>query len=189
MTSRCTCCCRLDAMEEALRESRVAAKADPLSPEIHYRLAYVLISAGRSDEAARICGTLPTDYPVWSECLGRARLAQERIGEAIQIFQAAFDKGVSQGSQIRGELGYSYGRAGRRQDAEKLAVATPSLNPFNQALIFAGLGDKDRTFEALDRAALGGPFRIGRALTWPEMSLVRGDPRVKVLRRKVGLPE
>ena len=33
-----------------------------------------------------------------------------------------------------------------------------SINPFNQALIFAGLGDKDRTFEALDRVAAVGLF-------------------------------
>ena len=68
-------------------------------------------------------------------------------------------------------------------------ASTPSINPFNRALIFAGLSDKDRTFEALDRAAAGGPFRIGRALTFPEFALLRGDPRVKALRNKVGLPE
>jgi hypothetical protein len=34
-----------------------------------------------------------------------------------------------------------------------------------------------------------GPFRIGRALTFPELALLRGDPRVKALRKKVGLPE
>ena len=41
----------------------------------------------------------------------------------------------------------------------------------------------------LDRAVSGGPFRMGRALIYPELSLLRGDPRVKSLRRKVGLPE
>ena len=86
-------------------------------------------------------------------------------------------------------LGYAYARAGRREEAENLATTIPPRNPFNQALIFAGLGDKDRTFEALDRAARAGPFRIGRALTWPELSLLRGDPRVNALRKKVGLPE
>ena len=49
-------------------------------------------------------------------------------------------------------LGYAYGRAGRREEAEKLAAAvTP--NAFSQALIYAGLGDKDRTLEALDRVS------------------------------------
>jgi hypothetical protein len=31
--------------------------------------------------------------------------------------------------------------------------------------------------------------RIGRALTFPEFAFVRGDPRVRALRKKVGLPK
>jgi len=34
-----------------------------------------------------------------------------------------------------------------------------------------------------------GPFRIGRMLAFPELALLRGDPRVKDLRKKAGLPE
>ena len=138
---------------------------------------------------AVVCGKLPVDDPDRSWCLGKAVLGQGRIDEAIQILETALNRGVTAGSQIRGELGYAYGRAGRRADAEKLLAATPSINPFNQALIFAGLGDKDRTFEALDRAAAAGPFHIGRALTFSEYALLRGDPRVRTLRKKVGLPE
>ena len=44
--------------------------------------------------------------------------------------------------------------------------------------------------EALERMAALGPVRLGRDLTYPEFALVRGgDPRVKALRKKVGLPE
>ena len=84
----------------------------------------------------------------------------------------------SRGLRIRGYLGYAYGRAGRREEAEKLAT-TVATNPFQEALIFAGLGDKDRTFEALDRMTVQGAVRIGRALTFPEFAFLRGDPRVK----------
>jgi len=55
--------------------------------------------------------------------------------------------------------------------------------------VFAGLDDKDRTLEALDRMAVLGPARVGRALTFPEFAFVRSDPRIKAIRRKVGLPE
>ena len=88
----------------------------------------------------------------------------------------------------RGYLGYAYARAGRREDAEKVA-AEIAPNPFNQALVFAGLGDRDRTLDALERMAVLGPVRIGRALTFQEFAFVRDDPRVKALRKKVGLPE
>jgi hypothetical protein len=56
-------------------------------------------------------------------------------------------------------------------------------------LIYAGLGDKDRTIEALERMLELGPVRVGRTLAFPELSLVRGDPRIKALRKKAGLPE
>jgi hypothetical protein len=34
-----------------------------------------------------------------------------------------------------------------------------------------------------------GPVRLGRDLNYPEFALVRDDPRVKALRKKLGLPE
>jgi hypothetical protein len=34
-----------------------------------------------------------------------------------------------------------------------------------------------------------GPVKVGRILTFPELDLIRGDPRVKALRKNVGLPE
>ncbi len=173
----------LGRIQEALSELHAAEKADPLSPLIHVRLAYALTSAGRYDEAAGHCAFDA------SECLARARLGQGKIGEAIQILETAFNQGVPEGNQVRGELGYAYARGGRREEAEKLATSTSTLNPFNRALIFAGLGDKDRTMEALDLAATAGPIRIGQALTFPEFALLRGDPRVKALRKKVGLPD
>ena len=165
----------LGRIEDAVRQMRLAEKADRLSPHVHEVSAYVLLSAGRYDEAGGHCpkSSDPT------ECLGRVRLAQGRIDEAVQILAAAPNPRY---------FGHALGRAGHREEAEKLA-ATVARNPFQQALIYAGLGDKDRTFEALDRMTVQGPVRIGRALTFPEFSLVHGDPRVKALRKKVGLPE
>ena len=61
--------------------------------------------------------------------------------------------------------------------------------PYNQALASAGMGDKERTLQALERMAVLGPVRLGRDLTYPEFALVRGDPRLKALRKKVGLPD
>jgi TolB-like protein/Flp pilus assembly protein TadD len=175
----------LGRVDEALQQLRVAEKLDPLSPGIHLPLALTLISAGRYDEAAAHCEKLPADYESRTPCLGRARFWQGRTGEAIQILETAFNRDVS---KPPGYLGYVYARAGRREDAEKLAAVRPQ-HPLSQAVIFAGLGDKDRAFEALDRAAVAGPSRMGRELAYPEYALLRGDPRLKALRKKVGLPE
>ena len=113
-------------------------------------------------------------------CLGRALLGQGRTAEAIRVFRNSDNRG------ILGYLGYAYARSGRRDNAEKLAI---DLSPTQQALIFAGLGDKERALEALNRMAVVGPVRMGSILSLPELALLRGDPRVKALRHKVGLPQ
>jgi hypothetical protein len=133
----------------------------------------MLIAAGRYEEAVTHCAGN-------AECLAVARLGQGRVNEAIQLLS------TEENSRY---LGYAYARAGRREDAEKLA-AEAAPNPYFQAIIYAGLGDKDRTFEALNSTADQlGAVRIGRALNEPVFALLRGDRRVNALRRKVGLPQ
>ena len=168
----------LGRIDEALRQLRIAEKADPLSPAVHSILAYVLISARRYGEAAEHCQKTSDRQG----CLGRARLGQGRIDEAIQLL------GTSDLDLNQGYLGHALGRAGRREEVERLLAAGVGRG-FQQALMYSGLGDKERTIEALDRQTALGPVRLGRALTWPEFDLIRGDPRLKDLRKKVGLPE
>ena len=61
--------------------------------------------------------------------------------------------------------------------------------PSRTMLIYAGLGDKDRTYEGLLRTA---EINWWRAATWlhrPELALLRGDPRMPALKKMLGLPE
>ncbi len=176
----------LGRIQEAVQLLRKAEKNDPVAPRLHDILANALIAAGRYDEAAEQCMKLPADFPPRHTWLARARLGQGRVQEAIQILVDRIEQGAN-GPDIKGFLGYAYGRAGRRDEAEKLAAA--DQRPYAQALTFAGLGDKQRTLDALERMAILGPVRLGRDLTYPEFDLVRGDTRLKALRKKLGLPE
>jgi adenylate cyclase len=170
--------------KEALQQSRIAEKNDPLSSEVHRCLAIVLVSAGRFDEAAEQSLKMPPDS-FRIPYLARARLGQGRVGEAIQLL--AHDVDRTKLREEMGLLGYAYARAGRREEAEKLVAG--QSDPNTQVLIYAGLGDKNRALQALDRFSVVGAQRLGMYLNYPELGLLRGDPRVKALRRKVGLPE
>jgi TolB-like protein/tetratricopeptide (TPR) repeat protein len=167
----------LGRLDEALRQLRIAEQSDPLSSEVQGDIGAVLLSAGRYEEARPYCERASGLDRI--DCLGRVRLAEGRIDQAIQILAEA---------RLPRWLGYAYGRAGRRDEAERLA--TPGKGRLLQrALAYAGLADRDRTFEALGQMTVLGPVRLGRTLTFPELAFLRGDSRLKALRRKVGLPE
>jgi TolB-like protein/Flp pilus assembly protein TadD len=176
----------LGRVEEAVREMRAAERADPLSSAVHIYFGYVLLAAARYEEAEQNCQHVSSDDPHKNECLGRARAHEGKFSDAIRL--------LTHSTNDWGFLAYAYGKAGRRAEAEKLMADAPTLYPhndggFNYALAFAGLGDKEQTLAQLERMVNLGPVRLGRNLTYPEFTLVRGDPRVKALRKKVGLPE
>jgi serine/threonine-protein kinase len=169
--------------KDALDQLHVAEKADPLSEAVQASLADILISSARYDDAVTHCVKLP-DGDEKSRYMARARIGQGKLSDAIQILSNAPD--LARNPQDRGFLGYAYARSGRREEAEMMAAASEYAN--EQALIFAGLGDKDRTLSALDRMAALGPQRVGVYLNYPELELLRNDRRVSVLRKKIGLP-
>src|SRR4030095_7641156 len=143
--------------------------------------------AGRYNEAARECEQASADHEQRNECLGRTLTQQGKIGDAIPLLANSPTKNW-------GYLAYAYGKAGRRAEAEKLMADAPLLyehrgGPFQHALAFAGLGDKEQTLAQLERMSNLGPVLLGRNLTYPEFALVRADARVNALRKKVGLPE
>jgi serine/threonine-protein kinase len=147
----------LGRVDQAVDQLRLAEKTDPLAPVVHQNLALVLLSAGRFDEAASLCQGLP-DHSLKTRSLARARLGQGRIKEAIQLLEAARSFPPNEGF-----LGYAYALSGRRKEAELLAVTNVD-SPQSEVLIYAGLGDMDRAFEALERMAPEGPGRIGQYL-------------------------
>jgi TolB-like protein len=175
----------LGRIEEAIREARTEVRLDPLSPMAHYLLAETLTSGGRYDEAASECEKLPADFVFTNDCHGRAWLGQGRTAEAIRALARANSWGY---------LAYAYEKTGRRVEVEKLLAEAPAAHPnrqghFQYALVYAGMNDKDRTIDQLERWAGVGPVRIGLTLTAPEFAFVRADLRVKALRKRVGLPE
>jgi TolB-like protein len=165
----------LNRIPEAVDQARLAERSDPLAPNVQSAFTNVLFAAGRFQDAEAHC----------EKPCPRGLILQGRAAEAIPILEARFDGKLSASGS--GELGNAYAAAGRREDAEKIAELQP--RPIEEAEIFVALGDKDRAFEALERATPMGPVRIGRDLTYPEFAPLRGDPRLKALRKKLGLPE
>jgi TolB-like protein/Flp pilus assembly protein TadD len=170
----------LGRIEAAIQELRIAEKSDSL---FTFFLSDALADVGRDEEAVRECEKLPPETGNRNRCVFGARVRQGRAREMIQIYETDPREGGETA------LGCAYARVGRREEAEKRVSKVTGGE--GGAEIFACLGEKDRVFEALDRAAALGPIRIGWFLLRVDREnrgLLRGDPRLQALRKKVGLP-
>jgi hypothetical protein len=85
-----------------------------------------------------------------------------------------------------GYLGFALARLGRFDEAAALAGRL-SADPASQMLVFAGLRDRERAFEALSRLLTANPWRAATWMTRPEMDLLRGDDRYAQYRLRLGL--
>jgi TolB-like protein/Flp pilus assembly protein TadD len=177
----------LGRVDEAIQQLQIAEKNEPI---FRWFLADALADVGRNEEAAAVCNKLPPDYPLKFECIAWPMARQGKAAEVIQLSGTLPDNPP----QIRSALGCAYARAGLRDEAERVAASFSLPGgglPYASAL-FACLGDKDRAFEVLDNVARIGPIRMGWFLLLVDREhpgLLRGDPRLKTLRKKVGLPE
>ena len=71
--------------------------------------------------------------------------------------------------------------SGRRAEVEQWVAAHDE--PYRLALIHAALGNRDRTFEALNSAAEIVPHRVVPLCLYPEMRWLRGDPDLRCFAR------
>ena len=84
-------------------------------------------------------------------------------------------------------LGVAYAQAGRREDAERVAAIVPRPFQSDHLRSFGRQGPHVRSSGS--RGSVG-PDSDGKGRSQsPEFALLRGDPRLKALRKKVGLPE
>ena len=176
----------LGRLNEAVRELRKAVDLDPLSEQLVDFLDRVLLSTGRYDEVLANCRRILVAHPNDSaaEMLSaRVLLQKGRLHEAIAIFE----KQDQAGTGSPGFLGYAYALAGRPADAENVAARYPEW-PWVHVFVYAGLGDKDRTFKALEKMAAIHDPRVGDYLNYPELALIHGDQRLTDFRQSLGMP-
>jgi eukaryotic-like serine/threonine-protein kinase len=162
-----------------------AARMDPLSLAVKREVGIAQFLGGRYEEAIanlRQVVAADPDFTYAANVLARALTFAGRPEEAIALWESR-----PQPSDWERWLMPAYVKQGRRADVDRLLNLPRNAHPYRQALNFAALGDKERTFEALSRAAVAAPQRTAAVLAYPEMSLLRGDPRLDQLRKRFNL--
>ena len=184
--------------DEALAEARRSQQLDPFSSLPNGIVGAILVFERQSDSAIeQLQKSKERDPTYWFNpyFLGRAYEQKGRLAEAIEEFQRALQ--LEKGNpEIWSSLGHVYALSGKRAEAQKVLEhlkeysAHSYVAPYNVAVIYAGLVEKDQAFEWLNRAYADRSYFIAVYLTTDSrLDSLRTDRRFADLLRRVGLPE
>ena len=127
--------------------------------------------------------------------LGTAYEGTGKLLEAIAEYEKAVELSNGDLGPVA-SLGHAYAAIGRRADAEKILrdieqkSKSGKASPYLAATIYAGLGQKDKAFELIEKAyrekSLDVAWALGSDLRTDNL---RSDPRFQNLLRRVGLSQ
>lgn len=173
-----------------LTHRRIAAELDPVSAYALQSVAGYFSVTGRYDEAIerfRDALAIEPRFGLSHQGLGLAYLLKGMHPEALSELKAATE--LMQGPRTTALLGYAYAVSGQPGEAQR--ILDTFLDRFRRepfpalpiALVYIGLGDKDRAFEWLEKAIEQRDLDV--TLQWDSpYEFLRGDPRyLKLLRR------
>ena len=186
----------LEQHDEALKYATEAQRLDPVKATVRIAPGMALFYARKYDEAIEAFQALvnlpPLELTKTDRIgLGRAYAARHRFPEAVQEIELAME-GSRLGAWVA-ELAVVHAQAGNTAEARRLLNELsdpgrrPATPPANLAFIHAALGDRNRAFEELNRAA----DQMSPTLLWanvdPRLDPLRSDPRFPALLARIGL--
>lgn len=182
---------------EASAEVRRARQLDPFSLAIGASAGLVLSLAGQHDEAVQQClKTLEMDPAGFYQThfvLGASYAAKGMVDEALRSLQTAVMLS-NRNPHMVAALGHTLAASGRTREARELISELRERGgerfapPFNIAMVYAGLGEQDLTFEWLEKAYESRSLWLIFLNVHPMFEHLRPDPRFKALARRMGLP-
>ena len=183
----------LGRLDEAYSEWKRAAELDPITPVVNVGPAMILVFQRQYDRGiAELQKTLELDPNYsWAHLfVGIAYLEKGNYAKAIP----ALDR-VNAPAIRDGHLGYAYAVSGESEKARKLiedlqAGSHPEhLAPYQLAMIYFGLGEKDKAFEYPNKACEQRSLQIWWIKVIPQLDSVRSDPRFQAILRRMNLAD
>jgi TolB-like protein/Tfp pilus assembly protein PilF len=184
----------LGRFPEAIAEEKRALELDPVSANTNWDVGYLFLLAREYDQAIdqqRKTLELDPNFVLAHLTLGNAYIYKLRYKDGI----AEFEKGlvISPGNTLAlTNLAYAYAVTSRRTEAQKTLDQLNALSKeryvpaFYIARIYAGLGEKDKAFEWLEKAyeerSITGEIRVTELY-----DPLRSDPRFADLLRRMNL--
>ena len=183
--------------EEGMAELKRAQELNPLSIGLKANEGMVLFFEGKYDEAIaqlRKVVELDSKHPVGHWGLGLALEQKGMYADAAGEIQKAIDEGGGPDPNFMASLGHVYAAQGKRKEVQRLLDGLRDeskksyVSSYHAAVIYAGLGEKDKAFELLDQAAQERSTLLVYLRKDPRLATLRSDPRFQALLSRVGLP-
>jgi len=182
--------------DEAVDQAKKGQQLEPLSAEVTTFLGVAFVFSRRYDEAiSQQLKAVEMEPSNWfaHNWLGRAHAGKGQFDQAIAEYNKA-DQLQEDLPEVLANLGFAYAQSGNRVEAQKTLDRLEKLSPlqyvppFNFAVIYAGLGDKDRAIYWLERAYRDRASSIPWIGSDPQFDSLRPDERFRNLLSRVGFP-
>jgi DNA-binding winged helix-turn-helix (wHTH) protein/tetratricopeptide (TPR) repeat protein len=182
--------------EEAFAEIKLAQERDPVSLLVNWVLAELLHYEREHDRAIeQLLRTLDMDPNLLPAqvFLGRAYEQKGMYKEAIAEFQRAITISPDD-LRVVSLLAHAYAVSGKTNKAQRVLAELKEqskrryISPFNIAIIYVALGEKDQAFEWLEKAYDERSLWMVFLKVDPRLDSLRATPDFANLLRRMGLP-
>ena len=184
-------------IEESLAESKRALENAPLDLILNVHLGWHYLYTHQYELATQQFNrTLEMDsnYVQARRYLGLTYEQTNHHEEALAELRKALSL-VKQNADIQAELGHALAVANRRAEAQQVLTdlitlsKTHFVSSYDVATIYAGLGDKDKALEWLEKALDERSDLLVYLQVDPRFDSLHADPRFIKLAQTVGLPQ
>jgi serine/threonine protein kinase/cytochrome c-type biogenesis protein CcmH/NrfG len=185
--------------QEAMAAASRAYQLDPLSPSVAFNVGYAQVLAGFPEDAITTCGKIVQDNPSYARshwCLLRAYWAKGDHAKVVEEWKLyAQYLGSPTETQFANALAEGFQAGGWKSAMQKGIEArlkerkSGYASPFEIAVFYTELGNKDQAFIWLDTAYREREFQMESLKTNFALGPLRSDPRFAELVRRVGLPQ
>ncbi len=183
-------------LDEFLAEIKRAHELDPLSgiAGVNVGIAYVL-KGDVNAAVSQLNRIIELDRNWWAghTWLGLIYLKVGRNEEAVPLLKKSLE--LNRTNRTLGFLSFALASTGKRTEAMAILKESEELyakgesNAFHIAGMYAGLGDKEQAFSWLEKAYEDRTGELVRVGWHPQFDSLRDDPRFKVIRKRMNLPD
>ncbi|HVQ36863.1 MAG TPA: winged helix-turn-helix domain-containing protein [Pyrinomonadaceae bacterium] len=182
-------------LTEAIEMAKRGLEADPLSIPLSNDVGQAYYQARRYDEALKQHQKSKELDPNQNGTYAAMGFTYEQKGmyaEAIASYQKGIDISERTPSFLA-MMGHAYAASGRRDEALKILSELTEMSgnkhvaPYDLAILYTGLGEKDKAFEQLGKAIEGRSGWVIYLNVEPLFDPLRSDPRYKALLKRINL--